>query len=86
MRSVFWLLPAVLGFSLATAAAQTGAHHMPTPPEPLDPQSHNAQPLQTPTRRIDSAQVQKEADELARMAQTIPPTSPAYAKACCPKM
>jgi hypothetical protein len=49
------------------AASQTNSHHFPTPPESMDPQSRQKpDEAQTgPTRRIDYAQVQKE-------AQTIP--------------
>jgi hypothetical protein len=84
MRSVLTSLPAVLAFSLVMAAAQT-THHMPTPPEPLDPQSPQAHQPQTPTRRIDSVQVQKEADELARLAQTIPADVTSVRKGMLPK-
>jgi len=56
------------------AASQTNSHHFPTPPESMDPQSRQKpDEAQTgPTRRIDYAQVQKEAADLARTAQTIP--------------
>ena len=84
MRFVLSSLPAVLGFSLVMAAAQT-SHHMPTPPEPLYPQTQQAQQSQTPTRRIDSVQVQKEADELARLAQTIPADVTSVRKGMLPK-
>jgi hypothetical protein len=84
MRSVFSSLPAVLGFSLVMAAAQT-SHHMPTPPEPMAPQPQSNEQPKTPTRRIDYAQVQKEADELARMAQTIPTDVASIRKGMLPK-
>jgi hypothetical protein len=84
MRSILSSLPAVLGLSLLMASAQT-SHHMPTPPEPLDPQSQHSQQPQTPTRRIDSVQVQKEADDLARMAQTIPADVASARKGMLPK-
>ena len=83
MRFVLSFLPAVLGFSLVMAAQ--ASHHMPTPPEPLDPQTQQAQQSQTPTRRIDSVQVQKEADELARLAQTIPADVTSVRKGILPK-
>ena len=84
MRFVLSSLPAALGLSLVMAAAQA-AHHMPTPPEPLDPQSQHAQQPQAPMRRIDSGQVQKEADELARLAQTIPADVTSVRKGILPK-
>lgn len=84
MRCVLSLLPSVLGLSLMIAAAQTG-HNYPTPPEPMDPQSRQTDQHQTATRRIDAAQVQKEADDLARMAQTIPADVASVRKGMLPK-
>jgi len=85
MGCVFSLLPAVLGLSLIMATAQTGTHHMPTPPEPMDPQSRKTEQPQTATRRIDAARVQQEADDLARMAQTIPVDVASVRKGMLPK-
>ena len=84
MRCVSSLLPAILGLSLMMAAVQTG-HNYPTPPEPMDPQSRKAEQPQTATRRIDAARVQKEADDLARMAQTIPADVASVRKGMLPK-
>jgi hypothetical protein len=84
MRCVFSFLPAILGVSLTMAAAQTG-HNYPTPPEPMDPQSRKTEQPQTATRRIDAEQVQKEADDLARMAQTIPADVANVRKGMLPK-
>jgi hypothetical protein len=84
MRCVFSLLPAILELSLMMAAAQTG-HNYPTPPEPMNPQSHKTEQPQISTRRIDAAQVQKEADDLARMAQTIPNDVASVRKGMLPK-
>jgi hypothetical protein len=47
--------------------------------------SHRATSSQTP-RAASTAQVQKEADDLARMAQTIPTDVASIRKACCPGM
>jgi hypothetical protein len=58
---------------------------MPTPPEPLDPQSQRTEHPQTPARHVDSAQVQKEADDLARLAQTIPTDVSSIRKGMLPK-
>ncbi len=38
----------------------------------MDPQSQNSKQPQTAIRRIDPEQIQKEADDLARIAQSIP--------------
>jgi len=84
MRCVLPLLPAILGVSLIMASAQTG-HNYPTPPEPMDPQSRQTQQPQISTRRVDAAQVQKEADDLARMAQTIPADVASVRKGMLPK-
>jgi len=72
-RSATFLVPAVLGLFVLMAASQS-SHHFPTPPEPMDPQSRQkADETQPgPARRIDYVQVQKEAADLARTAQTIP--------------
>lgn len=83
MRSIFSLLPAILGLSLIMAAAQTS--HYPTPPEPMDPESRKTEQPQVSTRRVDAAQVQKEADDLARMAQTIPNDVASVRKGMLPK-
>jgi hypothetical protein len=66
------------------AAAQTG-HNYPTPPEPMDPQSHQTELPHLSTRRIDAAQVQKEAEDLARIAQTIPADVSSARKGMLPK-
>lgn len=70
-RSAVFSLPAVLGLFVALAIPQS-SHHFPTPPEAQD-DSSKAQPSQeTPTRRVDMLQIQKDAEDLARTAQTIP--------------
>jgi hypothetical protein len=84
MRCGLSLLPAVLGLSLTMAAAQTG-HTFPTPPEPMDPQSRKTEQPQTGTRRIDAVRVQNEADDLARLAQTIPNDVASVRKGMLPK-
>jgi hypothetical protein len=85
MRCGFSLLPAVLGLSLVIATAQESSHRMPTPPEPMDPQSRRTEQARIATRRIDAAKVQKEADELARIAQTIPIDMASVRKGMLPK-
>jgi len=72
-RSATFFFPALLGFFVLMAPSQS-SHHFPTPPEPMDPQSRQKteDTQRSPTRHIDYVQVQKEADDLARTAQTIP--------------
>jgi len=83
-RSAFLTLPAVLGLFLALAAPQT-THHFPNPPEPMDTDSKNQPPAETSARHIDLVQVQKDADDLARTAQTIPTDVASVRKGMLPK-
>lgn len=83
MKRSCWLVPSTLGLLLAVAASQS-SHHFPTPPEPLDPTSQQKRP-ETPSRRVDLAQLEKEADDLARTAQTIPADVANVRKGMLPK-
>ena len=84
MKKSAWLsLPLMLGLFLASAIPQT-RNHFPTPPEPLDPTTSNRTPA-GPTRRVDLAQLQREADDLARTAQTIPSDVANVRKGMLPK-
>lgn len=68
------LLPAILGLFVALAAQQS-SHHFPTPPESMDSDTKNqpaAPAPETLSPHVDLTQIQKEADDLARTAQTIP--------------
>jgi hypothetical protein len=69
------LLIAAASLCIPTAVAQTPTRGFPQPPQSMDPQNQ-PQPAAkypaTPARRPDLAQAQREADTLARMAQTIP--------------
>ena len=82
-RSAIFFLAAVLGLFVALAIPQT-THHFPTPPESMDADNKD-QPPETQTRRIDLAQLQKEADDLARTAQTIPSDVASARKGMLPK-
>jgi len=82
-RSAIFFLAAVLGLFVALAIPQT-THHFPTPPESMDADNKD-QPPETQTRRIDLAQLQKEADDLARTAQTIPSDVASVRKGMLPK-
>jgi hypothetical protein len=56
----------------------------PKPPEPLDPSKTNPAPT-SPTRHLDLAQLQRDADDLARTAQTIPTDVASVRKGMLPK-
>jgi hypothetical protein len=64
---------------------QTSSHHFPTPPEALDPQAQRKEPEQLPAHHTDPGLLQKEADDLARMAQTIPGDVASVRKGMLPK-
>jgi len=85
MRSALSKLPATLGLFVILAAGQTSTHHFPTPPESLDPQSQKSDHPQSPSRRVDFVQLQRDADELARTAQTIPADLNSVRKGILPK-
>jgi len=75
----------ILGLMAAPAAAQTGSHHLPTPPQALDKQSQTKEPPAAPAHQVDPAQLQKDADDLARVAQTIPVDVASVRKGMLPK-
>jgi hypothetical protein len=76
------LLPAF--FVFVSLAIPQATHHFPTPPEPLDPKPP-AQGPSSPTRRVDLAEAEKEAQVLARTAQTIPADIASIRKGMLPK-
>jgi hypothetical protein len=61
-------------FFAGSMAPQTPGRGFPTPPPSLDQEKQSQAPGQhsTAARRTDLEQAQREADELARMAQTVP--------------
>jgi hypothetical protein len=77
-------LPLILGLLVAPASPQTPGHHFPTPPERLDTSTPEKEST-TLTRRLDMAQLQKEAEDLARTAQTIPSDVASVRKGMMPK-
>ena len=83
MRSLTLNFAAILGLLVLIGAAQTSHFH--TPPEPLDTQAQKSERPQTLPRQIDFVQVQKNADDLARLAQTIPPDVASMRKGTLPK-
>lgn len=81
----FWAIPAILLLFAGLATPQTGQHNFPTPPQPMDQQQ---QPMSKPSltpKRIDFAQLQREADDLSRIAQTIPADVVSVRKGMLPK-
>lgn len=80
-----YLLSIPLAFALfvSVSTPQT-RNHFPTPPEPLDPQAPN-QTQSKVSRRMDYEQLQKDADDLARTAQTIPSDVTDVRKGMLPK-
>ncbi len=83
-KSTLLLLPVILALSATPAMPQTNAHHFPTPPESMDPQPTDKS-SDAPSRRIDLAQLQRDADDLARTAQTIPTDVASVRKGMLPK-
>jgi hypothetical protein len=76
------LLCTILALFVTQAIPQT-RNHFPTPPEPLDPTTTEKAPA--PSRHVDVAQLQRDADDLARMAQTIPSDVASVRKGILPK-
>ena len=85
MKKSAWLsLGLLLGLLATTATPQNTGHRFPTPPQPLDSSTPAREPA-TSSRHVDLAQLQKEADELARTAQTIPSDLASIRKGILPK-
>lgn len=82
MKKTPILLTSVLFCVLSTS----GQTKFPTPPDPMNPDNANRSKEQvTLPRRIDLEQLQKEADDLARTAQTIPSDVASVRKGVLPK-
>jgi hypothetical protein len=69
-KSILLSLPVLFGLLVTPALAQA-RNNYPKPPESMDPPA-TAQAPATSSRRIDLLQLQRDADDLARKAQTIP--------------
>lgn len=82
-KSALLSLLVMLGLFVTLAIPQT-RNHYPTPPEPLDPKTTDKAPA-TLSRHIDLDQLQREADDLARTAQTIPSDVASVRKGTLPK-
>ena len=71
--------------ALSTAAQEPQHGKMSSPPEPLHSDSSPNQDQANLKRRLDLAQLQQEADDLARAAQTIPSDVASVRKGMMPK-
>jgi hypothetical protein len=65
---------ATLFLFASMAVSQSPSRGFPQPPPSMDPENHapTQQNPAAPARHADLTQVQREAEDLARMAQTIP--------------
>lgn len=70
--------------SFVALAVPQARSNYPTPPQPLDAAAPSPAPV-APTRHIDLAQLQRDADDLARTAQTIPSDVASVRKGMLPK-
>jgi hypothetical protein len=82
-KSVLLSLPVTLALFVTLAIPQAKSNY-PKPPAPLD-SADTAQKPATPLRRLDLAQLQRDADDLARTAQTIPTDVASVRKGMLPK-
>lgn len=78
------ILTLTLLFCLFPAAA-VPQRNMSPPPPPMDPDKAQNQPQDVVRRRVDLAQLQRDADLLARTAQTIPSDVANVRKGTLPK-
>lgn len=84
MKKSAWLsIPSVLGLFVVLAVPQS-TRHFPTPPESMDPAPPDKDST-TFSRHVDIEQLQREADALARTAQTIPSDVASVRKGMLPK-
>jgi hypothetical protein len=81
-RSATTLIAVAFGLCIATSGQQ---NHFPTPPEPMDPDSRTAQQSPAVRKNVNLAEAQREADDLARTAQTIPSDVASVRKGMLPK-
>jgi len=70
-----------------SSAAQPQKSHMPTPPDSMNPENETTAsvPMTSMQRRVDLLGLQKEAEDLARTAQTIPADMASVRKGTLPK-
>lgn len=85
-KSLFLSIPLISCLLVTLAGSQSLPHKstMPTPPPSLDSKPPDREPAHI-SRRVDLLQLQKEADDLARTAQTIPTDVASVCKGMLPK-
>ncbi len=84
-KSALLFAPMILSLLTALAIPQDSSHvGMPTPPPSLDPKP-TVQEQAHLSRRIDFLQLQREADDLALTAQSIPTDVASVRKGMLPK-
>ena len=82
-KSALMLFPVLLGLFVTVAIPQA-RNNYPTPPPPLNQESTEKAPA-TSTRHVDLERLQREAEDLARTAQTIPSDVASVRKGMLPK-
>jgi hypothetical protein len=82
-KSFLLLFALVFGLFVSLATPQT-RNNYPKPPETLDSSTTEKVPTAS-TRHVDLGQLQREADDLARTAQTIPSDVASVRKGMLPK-
>jgi hypothetical protein len=83
-KSMLLALPLILALLAAPAIPQGTKNNYPTPPPPLNSTTREKEPA-TLRRRVDLAKLQREADELSRMSQTIPSDVASVRKGMLPR-
>ena len=83
-KSTLLSFPVTLCLFVGMAVPQQSRPHMPLPPPSMDPALPDPSPITT-VRRVDLTQLQREADDLARTAETIPADVASVRKGMLPK-
>ena len=83
MKNLSFVLSAAFFLCVSTGALAQG--NMSPPPPAMDPETKTGQNVAATQKRIDLKQVQREADVLARTAQTIPSDVANVSKGMLPK-
>jgi hypothetical protein len=82
-KSVLLLFPVLFGLLVTPSLPQNRSNY-PKPPESMDPQAAGQAPA-APSRHVDLMQLQRDADDLARKAQSIPSDVASVRKGMLPK-
>jgi hypothetical protein len=70
-----WIVCVALFLVVSNAVAQSPSRGFPQPPPSMDPENHGQPKTQssgTPSRHANMSQAEREAEDLSRIAQTIP--------------